>query len=293
MTDQGQFGRLRRAIHSKTHSLTPLERKIASYILEQTQEVAMISVQELAQRLETGPATIMRVVRKLGYRGLTALKNEIKQEIRTGISPLVHYKSTLNHGLEAGLTEIRHIAEQEVANINESLTLLNQKSFSDAVSHIVHARHVYTIGVGISSHLASTSAFLLRKIGIQADAVPQTGLQPTENIVSLEKGDLLIAFSFPPYSRQTIEATAMAKKQKVSIVGITNQLLAPITAYCDTVLVAKSESRTPSNSLSAPLLIMSGLVSATATKTRPHSLKVLETAIKLRKKPQHKGRIVF
>jgi DNA-binding MurR/RpiR family transcriptional regulator len=283
--ERTQFGKLHHTIQSRIGSLTPTERRIASYFLEQTQEVAMISVQELARRLQTGPATIMRVVRKCGYPGLSALKNEIKQDIRNNISPLVHYKSTLNHGLEGGLSEIKHIAEQEVTNINESLLLLSQHSFSRAVGLIIHARHVYTVGVGISSYMAATSAFLLRRIGIQADAIPQTGVRPTENVISLGKGDLLIAFSFPPYSQQTIEAAAVAKKQGVSVIGMTNELLAPIAGNCHLVLIAKTESRTPSNSLSAPLLMVSGLVSAVATKTRPTSLKVLETAIQLRRKP--------
>lgn len=283
--EQPQFGKLHQKIQSQIGSLTPKERQIASFVLEQTQEVAMISVQELARRLQAGPATIMRVVRKLGYKGLSALKNEIKQDIRSNSSPLVHYKSTLNHGIEGGLAEIRHIAEQEVTNINESLLVLSQSSFAHAVSLITHARHVYTLGVGISSHMAATSAFLLRRIGIQADAIPQTGLRPTENMISLGQGDLLIAFSFPPYSQQTIEAALRAKKQGVSVIGMTNELLAPIAEHCHLVLIAKTESRTPSNSLSAPLLIISGLVSAVATKTKPHSLKVLATAIQLRKRP--------
>lgn len=283
MKDRPQFNKLHQAIRSRIGSFTPAERKIASYILEQTQEVAMISVQELGARLQTGPATIMRVVRKLKYPGLSALKNEIKQDIRSNNSPLVHFKSTLDHGIETGLAEIRHIAEQEVKNINESISLLSKSSFSHAVSLIIHSHHVNTVGVGISSHLASTSAFLFRKIGIKADAISHTGLRLTESIIPLGKGDVLIAFSFPPYSKETIEAAAMAKKQGVPVIGMTNQPLAPIAEYCDAVLVAKTESRIPSNSLSAPLLVMSGIISAVAARTKPHSLKALEAAIRLRK----------
>jgi DNA-binding MurR/RpiR family transcriptional regulator len=249
----------------------------------------MISVQELASRLKTGPATIMRVVRKLEYPGLSALKNEIKQDIRSKSSPLVHFKSTLDHGIETGFVEIRHIAEQEVKNINESIALLNRSSFSHAVNLIIRSHHVNTVGVGISSHLASTSAFLFRKIGVKADAIVHTGLRLTECIIPLGKGDILIAFSFPPYSRETIEAAAMAKERGIPVIGMTNQPLAPVSEYCETVLVAKTESRIPSNSLSAPLLVMSGLISAVAAKTKPQSLEALETAIRMRKKLNRQG----
>ncbi len=284
MNDPLQYSKLHHAIRSKIASLTPTERRIASYILEQTTEVAMTSVQEMASRLETGPATIMRVVRKLGYHGLSALKREIRQSMRRNGSPLIHFKTTLDHGLETGLEEIRLIAEQEVRNIQETFGLLSKESFTRAAGLVKRAQHVNAVGIGISAHLAATTAFMLRKIGVKADAIPHTGLPVTESIIPLGKGDLLVAFSFPPYSAQTIEAVALAKKQGVSVVGITNQPLAPIVEHCDVVLVAKTESRIPSNSLTAPLMLVSGLVSSVAAKTRPLSLKALETAINLRRK---------
>ena len=60
MKSTTQFTRLHSAIHSKLETLTATERRIASYVLEQTHEIALVSVQELAARLNTGPASIMR-----------------------------------------------------------------------------------------------------------------------------------------------------------------------------------------------------------------------------------------
>jgi DNA-binding MurR/RpiR family transcriptional regulator len=108
-------------------------------------------------------------------------------------------------------------------------------------------------------------------------------LRLTEHLVALGKGDVLVAFSFPPYSEQTIEAAAMAKAQGVAVVGFTNRQLAPIVEHCNVLLIAKTESRLPTNSLSAPLLLVYGLTSAIAAQTRPRSLKTLEKTIKLRK----------
>lgn len=281
-----QFKRLHNAIHNRLESLTPTERRIASYVLEQTHEIALISVQELASRLNTGPASIMRVVRKLGYHGLADLKNELRNEIRSGGSPVTEFKTSLSHGMEPGLAEVRLIAENEIKNINDSLSLLDQTSFLRCVELTVKAKHIYSIGIGTSYHLAAITAFLLRRIGLNADAITHTGLRLTESMIALGKGDVLIVFSLPPYSEPTIDATKFAKKQGVAVIGLTNRLLAPVAEHCDVVLVGKSDSRIPANSLSALLMLVYGLTAVAAATSRKRSAHALDETIKLRKKKQ-------
>ena len=282
MNQKAQFHKIHAAIRAQHDTLTPTESRIASYLLEQTQEIALISVHELASRLHTGPASIIRVVRKLGYGSFAAMKTELREDIRSSASPLVQFRTTLDRGLEPGLAEFRHIAEQEIRNIDNTIALLNKKAFAQAVRLLVGAKHTYTIGIGVSAHLAGMVSFILRRIGQKADVIPHNGLRLTENLIALGKGDVLLAFSFPPYSEQTIEAAAAAKAQGATVVGVTNRLLAPIVEHCDALLIAKTESRLPTNSLSAPLLLVYGLTSAIAAQTRPRSLKTLERTIKLR-----------
>jgi DNA-binding MurR/RpiR family transcriptional regulator len=281
-----QFKKLHTAIHARLEHLTPTERKIASYILEKTHEIALVSVQELALRLKTGPASIMRVVKKLGYKGLSELKSELRNDIRSGGSPVAAFKSALSHGTEPGLDEIRLIADNEMKNIGDTIALLNQDAFIQSVDLILNANHIYTVGIGTSSHLAGITAFLFRRIGLNADSIAHTGLRLTESMIALGKGDVLIAFSLPPYSEPTLDAAILAKKQGVSIIGVTNRLLAPIAEHCNAVLVGKSESRIPANSLSALLVLVYGLTAVAAAKSRKRSYQALEKTMKLRKKKQ-------
>jgi DNA-binding MurR/RpiR family transcriptional regulator len=278
-----QFEKLHSAIQAHLDSFTPTERRIASYLMEQSKEIALVSVQELAVRLHTGPASIIRFVKKLGYDGLAALKAELREDIRTGGSPLAQFKNTLDHGLEPGLKEVRLIAGQEITNIQNSLSVLSEATFAKTVQMIIKADHIYTVGVGTSAHIAAVTSFLLRRIGLRADTVTHTGLRLTESLIGIGKKDLLIAFSFPPYSESTLDAAAFAKQQKASVIGFTNEMLAPIADHCDALLIAKTDSRIPANAISAPLLLVSGLISVAAAKTRKRSSQALETTIRLRK----------
>ncbi|MCX6136514.1 MAG: MurR/RpiR family transcriptional regulator, partial [Ignavibacteriales bacterium] len=211
------------------------------------------------------------------------LKRELKKNIREDVSPLVRFKSTLDSQVESGLAEIHMIAQQEVHNIEATLALLDQKSLAAAALALSKAHAIYTVGVGISSHAAGIAALAFQHIGLKASALQHTGLNISEQLIALRKGELLLAFSLPPYSTQTIDAAILAKKRHASVIGITNRTIAPISEHCDIVLVAKTESGVPSNSLTAPLVLIYGLTSIIAAQSRPRSLDALETTIKLRK----------
>ncbi len=69
-----------------------------------------------------------------------------------------------------------------------------------------------------------------------------------EQILFLTKHDLLIVFSFPPYSKETIEAVKFAKGKGIKTIAITNKQSAPVTLYSADSLYVKSENMLFTNS---------------------------------------------
>ena len=277
-------GRLHAAIHAQRETLTPTERRIAAYFLEDTRHVALVSVQELAAHLHTGPASIVRVVRKLGYQGLSDLKRGLKRSLREDRSPLEQFGEQLGQGDQAGLAEVAAIGRQETRNIGATLGLLDKATFDRAVAILSRAEVVYVLGVGVSAHLAGLAAFVLQHIGLRSFAIQHTGLSVSEQLLRAGSRDALLAFSFPPYSPQTIDAARLARRQGTRVVGITNQAIAPIAKHTEALLVAKTDTLTPSNSLSAPLVLVHGLAAAIAAAARPRTLKAVRTTLSIRGK---------
>jgi DNA-binding MurR/RpiR family transcriptional regulator len=284
VSSEASFKRLHEAIQRWREALTATERRIASHLLEAPRSVALMSIQELASSLGTGPASIVRLAKKLGYEGYSDLKRDLKQELREGGSPLERFKLALESPGSNNGSSLHAIARQEIENLTTTLELVDATSLASAVAIVSRASLVCTAGVGISSHLASMAAFVLQRIGLRAFPVQQTGLDLSEQLVSIRKGAVLLAFSFPPYSSQTIDAAAFAKAQGAAVLGITNSKLSPLVKHCDLVLVAKTDSNVPSNSLSAPLMLIHGIAAAVASSRRRSSSKAIERTISLRKR---------
>ena len=52
----------------------PAEKRIADNVLENSQELAELTVNELAERCRCGSATVVRFARRLGFSGYQGLK---------------------------------------------------------------------------------------------------------------------------------------------------------------------------------------------------------------------------
>jgi DNA-binding MurR/RpiR family transcriptional regulator len=281
--DETPIRQLHAAIHSRRDDLTPTQHRIAAYFLEHTSGVALLSVQELAGQLRVGPASIIRVAKSLGYRSYSDLKNGLKRNLRMDPSPLEQFRVHLDAGEVAGLSEVAAIARQEVRNIDATMGLQNEAIFQRAVDILCRARAVYLVGVGVSAHLAGLAGFVLQHIGLRGFPLQHTGLDVSEQLVGVGKGDALLVFSFPPYSPQTIAAAALAKAHGAVVVSITNHAIAPIAKHSDALLVAKTDTFAPSNSLSGPLVLIHGLAAAVAARSRPRSLRAMAATLTIRK----------
>lgn len=281
--------RLREAILARRDSLTPTERLIANHLLEHPWNTALMSIRELAARWKTAPASIIRISRKLGFRSFSELKRGLKLEMRESPSPLNRFKLALEQRQDREFSGLASIAEQEIANLQATLQLLQGESLAKAVALLRRAKLVFSAGAGISHHLAGLAAFVFQHIGVRAFALPLAGSPLSEQLLTIQKGEVLLCFAFPPYSAQTIEAAALARKQGASVIGITNQTLSPLAKHCHVLLVAKTESKLPSNSLTAPLLVVYGLAGAVAASQRKQSLKAIEQTISLRHRNRHRA----
>src|SRR6266567_2086421 len=71
MTSQGIVAR------ATSRELSPKERAVADFYAEHREEAAFLSAAEIAERLGTSDATVVRAVKTLGYSGIPELRREL------------------------------------------------------------------------------------------------------------------------------------------------------------------------------------------------------------------------
>jgi len=254
--------------------LTKNQKRIAQFLLDHPEEIAFSSIDVIADKLNVGKATIVRLAQTLGYKGFLDLKTELSNKLRNDLSPIKKFKDAID--ISPLKTDFRiTVAANEIENIQNTLQILDRDAFEKAVKILLDAPKIYTMGLGISSFLSQLAAYFLNRITMKANAFTHGSISFHEQIVPLSAGDCILGISLPPYSVDTIEAAENAQSKGIKIISITDKLIAPIAQYSDIVLIAKTDNIVFINTVSAVLVIIYALAIGVGLRDRAKSLHVL------------------
>lgn len=277
---------IQKIILKKLSSFSKNQRKLANYVLENLQTVPLLSVNELAEKADVSTATVVRFARVLGFEGYLEMRNHLMDLLKEKLSPVDKYRATISKKNEYE-DSLGKVAHQVVKNINQTLNLNPLQEFKHIVEHILEADTIYCIGMGISRHMADIMAYLLTLYMKKAIAISNDTLSFKEQIILLTKEDLIIAFSFPPYSRPTVEAAGLAHENMIPVISFTDKKTAPIVEYSTHTLIAKTDNILFTNSLGAISVLMNALVTEIALKQEDKIMESLQKIDKTLNDPRY------
>lgn len=263
--------RFRDRIVERFESLPPQQRAVAEWFLEHLDEVPFLSVPELARRAGASDATVVRFCQNLGYEGFATLKGDLLELHRERLRRGDRGTDTA----EADDDTLAAVARQEVGNIERSIADLDPAAFRGAASALFRADHVYVFGLGISAHLARLLVYLLTQIGLRATTLPTGSSSPLEAAVVLRPSDLLVAFSFPPYSKQTVALVEAAAERGVPTLAISDRRTAPAATLARHALPVRSDNMMFTNSFGAVSVLLNALVTEIAVRNREHAVEAV------------------
>lgn len=260
------------------------QQRVADFILKQPHDLAFLTTDSLSRALKISKATIVRFAQSLGYQGFTELQNEVLDAVQSTIRAPDRYMIDL--GKLKGDETLMLVAQHEVRNIDRTVHYIDRSTFAGAVEVLLSARRVYTMGIGVSSLLAEVLSYELNQVGIESQALESGKLRFVEHLALARRGDVLVGFSFPPYSRETIDAARYARQRGLSVVTITDKLTSPITFHANHVLAVQTENMLHTNSISAISVVINALVTDVALKNKPAASKMFKDSTQILKQTE-------
>ena len=150
----------------------------------------------------------------------------------------------------------------------------NRDDFNSAVDAIVRAEHVYIFGLRSSAAIASFMGFYFNFLFENVRIVNENSVSEVfEQILRIGKNDVMIAMSFPRYSKRTIKAMRYARDREATVIGITDKMNSPIAEIADIPLCARSDMVSFVDSLVGPLSLVNALIVAVSTKAKGTDLE--------------------
>jgi DNA-binding MurR/RpiR family transcriptional regulator len=275
---------LQHLVQSAYPNLPENQRKVADVLLERIREVPFLSVNDLENLSGTSKATVVRLAQNLGFSGYLELRDRMRagaqsELIDTGTFPLLSGESD-----EETVTAV---ARQDVKNINQTIAQLDRETFGRVADMIVRSSRVHTMGLGVSSLLARILSYSLNQVAIPATPFAHEHESFFEQIHQVSASDIVIAFSFHPYSGETIETARTLAVRGVPIVAITDRVTSPISFVSKAVLPIASQNLLFTNSLSAISVVINALATEVALRTKRRAAENLRKTEDLLREAGH------
>lgn len=251
-------------LKAKAPNFSKGQRRIALYITDFYDKAAFMTASRLGKTVGVSESTVVRFAVELGYDGYPSMQKAMQEMVLNRLTSVQRIGVTNDRlGDQDVVSMVLHGDAEKLRQTNETV---NRENFQNAVKAILKAKRVFVIGVRSASALASFIGYYLNYMFDNVHVVTTSGgSEMFEKLVSVEAGDVVIAFSFPRYSTATIKGVQYCRSVGAVVVGLTNSNISPLAQNSDYVLVAKSDMVSLVDSLVAPLSLVNALLVALAS----------------------------
>ncbi|ABF42832.1 transcriptional regulator, RpiR family [Candidatus Koribacter versatilis Ellin345] len=253
--------------------LSPRRREIVRPAFEDPRRFVLLSVRDMADKLGTDPATMVRIAQNLGF--------ESYKEFQHYLHELSVVRATSLDTLEASastdsdvVSVMRACLDQELKNIRALYNGLDLEKLGTAARRMWRARRILVVGGDAATSLVSYTEYHFNVIGLPAYAATSPGVA-VHAVRSLGKSDVLLAISFRRGLRMTIEAIQQARNAGAYCIGITDTYISPVARFADEFFLAGIDSNSFGVSYSAPMCLLNVFLVAIAQAQRAKTLEVM------------------
>lgn len=243
-------------------------RGAAQYVLSHPQQVALQSMRSLAAAAGVSPASMVRLVRALGFDGYEAFQAVFRSELRqsTHLSLLERSAQLVRQGSASGIERlVGSIAVDERDNIYRTFQPELLAAIAEAARLINKADAIALVGARSGFPVVFYLKYLLDLFRDRVSLIPTIWGNNYEVISELGEGGLVVAVSIHPYSRETVEAIEFAAAHKVGIIALTDSEVSPIARLSQLPLYVSTETSSFFRSPIALMTVVHALVAAVVT----------------------------
>ncbi|MCD9022393.1 MurR/RpiR family transcriptional regulator [Cohnella sp. NL03-T5] len=261
------------------NSLTRTEKKIADVIREDPEAVVYVTLTDLAEKAGTGETSVLRLCRKIGFKGYQEFKLSLAQDLVVPIRN-VHSEIEETDDLRAMADKITVENTQAIEN---TLKLLDMGQMEKAIEAIGKANKIYFFGVGSSANTAMDGKYRFMRLGFNTEVINDPHIMAMTSAL-MRDDDVVFAVSTSGSTKDVVDAIRLAKTKRIFFICLTSHLRSPLTQYADVVLLSKSrETPLQGGAFSSKLSqihVLDILTTATAIRFKEKAYDALERTSK-------------
>ncbi len=232
-------------IRSQLPGLPRSERQVAEHILERPHTLLDQPISSIAEQASVSEPTVIRLCKRLGYRGLREFKLALARSLATNTS-----QTPTKLGSSASLEELAaKVIDRQIATLINTRNHLPHERLERAIALLAGASRIELYGHGASGRVAADAQQKFFRLGMPVtaysdahDHVIAATVAPTDAVI--------IAISYTGCSRDLLDSIEIASRRGIAIIGITTPGT-PLAKLADISLYAEVDEGTD---IYAPML---------------------------------------
>ena len=252
-------------IESNLSDFSKGQKRIAGYILENYDKAAFMTASKLGKLVGVSESTVVRFATVLGYDGYPNMQRALQEMIRSRLTSTQRIQQAGERLDQEDM--LGAVLNTDIENLREMEAHADRNDFNEVVERIQKARNIYILGVRSSSFVAGYLNFYMHLLFENVTLVQSNAAgEILEQLFRIGPEDVLIAISFPRYSKVTINTVKFARDRGATIIAMTDNDLSPIYQMSDAALLAPCEMISFVDSMAAPVSVINALLLALANR---------------------------
>lgn len=270
-TPPKDYEELIRIIHERYDGMSKSYQRIAEYLTQNPNDVAVMSVNAIADLRGIHASSFVRFAQSLGYKGFKELQGVFQRRLSTAApgfeARIKALETDLVRSDQAGAGSfLKDLVVRDIASLQDLLNNVGGEEIQRAAAMMEKANTIYLIGQLRSAPIVMLLQYVLTMLGKPNVLLSEGGGLATHRAKLATQEDLLIAVSFRFYANEVVNIMDDTAGRGVPILAISDSTLSPLAKNADLLFSVPEYEYTFSRSLAAPMCLAQALAIALASR---------------------------
>jgi DNA-binding MurR/RpiR family transcriptional regulator len=234
--------------------LSPTQRRLARYILDNPREASFLSGVELASRVGVSQPSVTRLAAALGFGGYAEFRGELRRLVLSA------------PGGERGEgNKFQNAVAEEIGNL-ETLreSLVDPGVVEELGRELAASEPLVVLGLRASASLAAYFGYFAEKIHPDVRLVGCGGSVAADRLAHARQAGAtwMLCFLLPRLPREALEVMAYARRLGLRVAAVTDRRLEPVTRLAETTLTVGVGTRFVFDSQASGMVMAGALLEA-------------------------------
>ena len=224
-------------------TLPKKQELLCDYILENQQDIGILTVKELADSARVGTTTVMRLTKQLGYENYVDFRKQFYQIQTNHLNRWESVKVSFERDeRETTISQLHWIIQKSLDNVSQILSPQVISEFEKVIKLLVNSERVHIFGARPYRAAAIYFEVLINEFSNKINQLSHDTETLLDRVEHFKENEVLMVLSFEPYTKRTLALVDLAASKDIPIILFTNQLSCPAAKNANCILQVPTET---------------------------------------------------